>query len=171
MSNRYNNIPGACHFLPFSCGNESHFQFSYTHEKMYCKHEFYVADTFFSYVESRPLEKDEKIKLDEMTANDYLGPMHLFGNLERDQRAHEKLDGLLYACRLSVSNAADLEETLGSLESGSDEHLNIDADLALNQASLQEELKQINQILDSFNLASGYDAKLGIIRLQRNNNC
>lgn len=163
MSKNYNKIPGACHFLPFSYGNESHLHFSYTHANMYCKYEFSVANTFFSYVESRPLDEDEKSQLDEMTANEYIGPMHLFGNLQRDQLAHEKLDEQLCACRLSVSNAAELEETLRGLESGSEEHLNVVAELALNQEPLQEEIEQIKYIIDSFNRASGYDPKSGTI--------
>ena len=36
MSNKYNHIPGSCHFLPFFSGDNCSLHYSYTDDHMYC---------------------------------------------------------------------------------------------------------------------------------------
>lgn len=163
MSNKYNHIPGSCHFLPFFSGDNCSLHYSYTDDHMYCLKSLHVAGDRFEFVEVRPLDENSKSQLDAMAANDYISAMRQFGSLPRSHAAPEKLDELLYGYRLSAKNASDLRDSLRTMEPGSEEHFDIEAQLDLNSETRDEELRAIETILAGFNRESGYDPKTGAV--------
>lgn len=164
MSNKYNRIPGASHFLPFFSGEDCNLHYSYTDDHMYCLTFLDVAGARFEFVEARPLDEDSKSQLDAMAANDHICAMQHFGSLPNCHAEHEKLDALLYRYRLSAQNESDLQDSLRTLEAGSEEHLDIEAQLDLNSETMREELRAIEEILVGFNRESGYDPKTGAVK-------
>lgn len=163
MSNKYNLIPGSCHFLPFFSGEDCNLHYSYTNDHMYCLKCLDVAGARFEFVEARPLDEDSKSQLDAMAANDYICAMRHFGSLSKGHAAHEKLDALLYGYRLSAQNESDLRDSLRTMEAGSEKHLDIEAQLDLNSKTMSEELRAIEEILAGFNRESGYDPRTGAV--------
>jgi hypothetical protein len=130
---------------------------------MYCLTCLDVAGARFEFVEARPLDEESKSQLNAMAANDYISAMGLFGSLPMSHAAHEKLDELLYGYRLSAKNASDLRDSLRTMEPGSEEHLDIEAQLDLNSETRMEELRAIEELLAGFNRESGYDPKTGAV--------
>lgn len=163
MSNKYNRIPGASHLLPFFSGEDCNLHYSYTDDHMYCLTCLDVAGTRLEFVEARPLDEDSKSQLNAMAANDYISAMRLFGNLPKSHAAHEKLDALLYGYRLSAQNESDLQDSLRTMETGSEKHLDIEAQIDINSETMREELRAIEEILAGFSRESGYDPKTGAV--------
>lgn len=174
MSNKYNLIPGACHFEPFSTGNDVLLQYSYTNDDMYCKTRQVIGDAEFEYVEVRPLdtyEDDEdegtgsKSQLDAMAANDFIRPMYLFGDLPGDEGAHEELNELFHSYCLSVASASELRESLEDLDPESEEYADVEALLEFNSEDMREARVSIERIIGRFNRDSGYDPKSGTVQV------
>lgn len=152
----------ATSFIFFS-GEDRNLHYSYTDDHMYCLERLDVAGTRFEFVEARPLDEDSKSQLNAMAAHDYISAMRLFGSLPKSHAAHAKLEELLYGYRLPATNATDLRDTLKNMEPGSEEHLDIEAQLDLNSETMCEELRAIEELLTGFNRESGYHPKTGAV--------
>lgn len=161
MNDKYNLIPGACHFLPFFSGNYTYLHFSYTDKHMYCRREQEVAGTRFDFVEARPLDEDSENQLDAMASDDYIGPMYLFGKLPSDRRALADLEELFRRYSLCCTNESDLRERRKDMESGSDQYIEAEALLEFNSEEMSEVLARIEALLARVNQASGYNPKSG----------
>jgi hypothetical protein len=166
MSNKYNLIPGACHFLPFFSGEDANLHYSYTADYMYCLEKLNVAGTQLKFVESRPVDEDAKSQLNAMASDDYMSAMHLFGSLPKDHKAHAELNELLYGYRLSATNEKNLQDSLKNTEPGSEGHLDIEAQLDLSIETMREQMRAIENIVNRFNRNSGYNSKTGTIESQ-----
>lgn len=164
MNDKYNLIPGACHFLSFFSGNDTHLRFSYTDKHMYCRRVQEVAGTRFDFVEARPLGEDSENQLDAMASDDYIGPMYLFGNLPSDRRALADLEELFRRYSLCCTNESDLRERLKDMESDSDQYIEAEALLEFNGEEMSEVLARIESSICEFNRASGYDPKSGTVK-------
>lgn len=161
---KYNHIPSACHFSPFSWGNGIHLQYSYTREKMYLKCELRSGDETFKYVESRDIDKDAHHELESMPTNDYIGPMRLFGGLDGKQNRTEQLNTLTDAYKELVSEQLKLWNELSSLAPESDQYKTIEAERDFILSDIWETRKQVMKMLEEYNRESNYNPEIDSIQ-------
>lgn len=165
MSDKYNLLPGASHFLPFSWGSNKHLHYSYTKEKMFCKQKQYAGDEVFEYVEVRDLDEDEYEQLDAMSASDYVGPGRIFSKLPAENReASEQLDELVNSYRTCVIEHEELQQTFKQTDLGPDDHANAESSLEFLSENIAEAEHEIRTIIQELNRQSGYDPETGKIR-------
>lgn len=154
---KYNHIPGACHFSPFSWGDGIHLQYSYTQEKMYRKCELRPGDETFKFVESRDIDKDAHRELESMPTDDYIGPIRLFDGLEGNQNRTALLNTLMGENQKFVSEQLKLWDELISLDPESDQYRTIEAERDLILSDVWETRKQVIKILEEYNRESNYN--------------
>jgi hypothetical protein len=167
MSKKYNLLPGASHFLPFSFGESTHLHFSYTETTMYCKVEVMVNDRAVAFVEARELEEESKASLDAMASDDYIGPMRVFADLSGEHKKSRDLDELLSSHKFLARADEDLRESMKDLDPQSEEHLEVCALHDYNNEESFEIRIEIERIIDSFNRTSGYNPESKTITVKR----
>lgn len=161
---KYNHIPGACHFSPFSWGNDIHLQYSYTREKMYCKYELRSGDEIFKFVESREIVNGIHGELDSMPTNDYIGPMRLFDGLGGNPYRTEQLYTLIDAYKGFVSERLKLWSEMSSLDPESNQYKTIEAERDFIASDVWETRKQVMKTLEECNRESNYNPDTNSIR-------
>lgn len=164
MSKKYNLLPGASHFQPFSWGKDSHLQYSYTRTNMYCRNTVNIGDSVFTFVEMRLLEVEERQRLDAMACDDFIAPMQLFAKLPDDGRAHQELEEQFYIFRLAATANSELWGKLNNLDSESEEREDVQALRDHNDEEQNDARNKIEVIIDEFNRLSGYSPKSGAIQ-------
>lgn len=159
MSNKYNRLPGASHFEPFFSGPTLGLHFSYRGKNMYCRSKHKVDDLDFEYVEVRHLDTASKQELDCMSADDFVGPMRIFGSLSGNPHDHEQLEQLFYGLRMTKSALSELAENLDDMDPESDDYADTEAQLEGLREQANEETSKIEEIISNINRNSGYDPK------------
>jgi hypothetical protein len=159
MSNKYNQLQGANHFMPFFTGVDICLHFSYTANNMYCRTEHSGHGAEFEYVEMRRLDKAAKRELDMMAANDFIGPMGVFGSLPANDPQLNQLDNLISSLRLTLSALSGLRENLEDIDPESEAYADAEAELEQLKADENDETSRIEAIIDGINRESGYNQK------------
>lgn len=164
MTDKYNLLPGARHFMAYFAGPDIRLHFSYTSSRMYCKHSVHVEDEVFEYVEARRLDDDSESDLDAMAADDYIGAASYFSRLLCDGQTNVELEEGFDELRSARRGLKRLWQELEGLEADSDEYLHVDAlrDMLLEETS--DVRSKVERILSTFNQDSGYDPQEGTIR-------
>ncbi|MBB1162673.1 hypothetical protein [Aquariibacter albus] len=165
MTAKYNCLPGASHFIPYSTGSDDTLHFSYTASSMYCKRRVCIDNEVFEYVEARKLDDGSKGVLDAMQTDDHLGPASHFSGLRGDERMKDALNEGLRQLRLVAAERSRLREELGGQEVDSDERGEVEAQLELVGDEASEAVTAVEQAVNAFNQVSGYDPKAKFIGL------
>lgn len=162
MTDKYNFLHGASHFLPFSWGTDNHVQYSYTKTQMFCKQRLDAGDCSFEYVEVRDLDENDKEQLDALSAGDFVEPGRIFNRRGVGYVTH-RLDELVGSYRQSAAALERLIECLRDMDSNSEEYTSIDGDITAICEDMSETENEIRDIIHGLNLDSGYNPETGEI--------